>query len=53
MWSQLSEEQKKSYGEDYFERALRSLEKYIDKVRSSIILTFIQMLELNLEFSIV
>lgn len=36
MWSQLSEEQKKSYGEDYFERALRSLEKYTDKVRFEI-----------------
>lgn len=28
MWRQLSDEQKKSYGEDYFETAMRSLEKY-------------------------
>jgi len=28
MWKQLSEEQRHSYGEDYFEAALRSLEKY-------------------------
>lgn len=32
MWSQLSAEQKQNYGEDYFERALRSLEKYTEKV---------------------
>lgn len=32
MWSQLSAEQKLNYGEDYFERALRSLEKYTEKV---------------------
>lgn len=28
MWAQLSDEQKEAYGEDYFEQALRSLEKY-------------------------
>lgn len=33
MWKKLSEEQRHSYGEDYFEAALRSLEKYIDAVR--------------------
>lgn len=32
MWAQLSEEQKQSYGEDYFENALRSLEKYTKAV---------------------
>lgn len=32
MWNQLSVEQKQNYGEDYFERALRSLEKYTEKV---------------------
>lgn len=32
MWSQLSAEQKSNYGEEYFERALRSLEKYTEKV---------------------
>lgn len=32
MWSQFSAEQKLNYGEDYFERALRSLEKYTEKV---------------------
>lgn len=34
MWEQLSAEQKQNYGEDYFERALRSLEKYTEKVRN-------------------
>lgn len=33
MWNQLSVEQKQNYGEDYFERALRSLEKYTEKVK--------------------
>lgn len=33
MWSQLSAEQKTNYGEEYFERALRSLEKYTEKVK--------------------
>lgn len=33
MWAQLSAEQKNNYGEEYFERALRSLEKYTEKVR--------------------
>lgn len=28
MWGQMSQEQKQIYGEDYFERAVRSLEKY-------------------------
>lgn len=28
MWKRLSDEQKGAYGEDYFENALRSLEKY-------------------------
>lgn len=32
MWNQLSVEQKQNYGEDYFERAMRSLEKYTEKV---------------------
>lgn len=32
MWAQLSAEQKNNYGEEYFERALRSLEKYTEKV---------------------
>jgi len=31
MWSQLSAEQKTNYGEEYFENALRSLEKYTEK----------------------
>lgn len=34
MWSQLSAEQKNNYGEEYFEAALRSLEKYTEKVSS-------------------
>lgn len=33
MWSQLSAEQKTNYGEEYFEHALRSLEKYTEKVK--------------------
>ena len=33
MWSQLSDEQKETYGAEYFERALRSLEKYTNSVR--------------------
>lgn len=28
MWKRLSDEQKRAYGEDYFEQAVRSLEKY-------------------------
>lgn len=36
MWEQLSAEQKQNYGEDYFERALRSLEKYTEKVMKNI-----------------
>lgn len=28
MWKRLSDEQKGAYGEDYFEQALRSLERY-------------------------
>lgn len=28
MWNQLTDEQKEAYGEDYFESAIRSLEKY-------------------------
>lgn len=37
MWSQLSQEQKTNYGEEYFERALRSLEKYTEKVNCCVI----------------
>lgn len=42
MWSQLTAEQKANYGEEYFERALRSLEKYTEKVlvRSSLCITY-------------
>lgn len=32
MWAQLSDEQKDAYGEDYFEKAIRSLEKYTTTV---------------------
>lgn len=32
MWALLSDEQKQTYGEDYFEQALRSLEKYTNVV---------------------
>lgn len=32
MWAQLSDEQKETYGEEYFEKALRSLEKYTANV---------------------
>lgn len=32
MWSQFSDEQKDSYGEEYFETAIRSLEKYTKSV---------------------
>lgn len=28
MWAQLSDEQRQTYGEEYFEAALRSLDKY-------------------------
>lgn len=35
MWKQLSEEQRHSYGEDYFEAALRSLEKFTEYVSFS------------------
>lgn len=38
MWEQLMEEQRKDYGEEYFEAAMRSLEKYTkDKVRVEVI----------------
>lgn len=40
MWNQLSAEQKQNYGEDYFERALRSLEKYTEKVQMQILKQF-------------
>lgn len=40
MWEQLSAEQKQNYGEDYFERALRSLEKYTEKVMSNLFRRF-------------
>lgn len=33
MWTNLDDEQRKSYGEEYFENALRSLEKYTKTVR--------------------
>ncbi|GBP69947.1 D-beta-hydroxybutyrate dehydrogenase, mitochondrial [Eumeta japonica] len=33
MWKRLSDEQKGAYGEDYFEQALRSLEKYTKSAR--------------------
>lgn len=32
MWAQLSDEQKQCYGEEYFEAALRSLDKYTKTV---------------------
>lgn len=32
MWALLSDEQKQTYGEEYFEQALRSLEKYTNVV---------------------
>lgn len=35
MWKRLSDEQKGAYGEDYFENALRSLEKYTKSAVSS------------------
>lgn len=35
MWKRLSDEQKGAYGEDYFENALRSLEKYTKGAVSS------------------
>lgn len=41
MWKQLSEEQRHSYGEDYFEAALRSLEKYTEYVSLSRCLMYI------------
>lgn len=40
MWKQLSEEQRHSYGEDYFEAALRSLEKYTEAVSLSLFSCF-------------
>lgn len=33
MWIQLSSEQKKTYGEDYYEAAMTSVEKYSRQVR--------------------
>jgi len=33
MWNQLSSEQKKTYGEDYYEAAMTSVEKYSRQVR--------------------
>lgn len=36
MWAQLSDEQKGTYGEEYFEKAIRSLEKYTTNVTISI-----------------
>lgn len=44
MWSQLSAEQKTNYGEEYFERALRSLEKYTEKVKWACDFNFIVFL---------
>lgn len=35
MWKRLSDEQKGAYGEDYFETALRSLEKYTQNAVST------------------
>lgn len=35
MWAQLSDEQKQTYGEEYFEAALRSLDKYTKTVMSN------------------
>lgn len=32
MWNQLNDEQKKSYGEDYYEAAMTSVEKYSREV---------------------
>lgn len=32
MWNQLSSEQKKAYGEDYYEAAMTSVEKYSRQV---------------------
>lgn len=32
MWNQLSSEQKKTYGEDYYEAAMTSVEKYSRQV---------------------
>lgn len=39
MWALLSDEQKQTYGEEYFEQALRSLEKYTNVVMSTFFLT--------------
>jgi len=35
MWNQLSSEQKKTYGEDYYEAAMTSVEKYSRQVSCS------------------
>lgn len=40
MWKRLSDEQKGAYGEDYFEQALRSLEKYTKNAVSPVALIF-------------
>lgn len=39
MWTQLSDEQKQTYGEEYFEAALASLDKYT-KVVSVLMCTY-------------
>ena len=36
MWSQLTYEQKKTYGEDYYEAAMTAVEKYSKEVCKSL-----------------
>lgn len=48
MWKRLSDEQKGAYGEDYFEQALRSLEKY---TKSAVNIEFLQSIYLSKQLS--
>lgn len=44
MWAQLCQEQRDEYGEEYFEAALRSLEKYTKSQVSGGVLLYLQQL---------
>lgn len=52
MWKRLSDEQKGAYGEDYFEQALRSLEKYTKSPVSLILKLFHVKLHFSLYLNI-
>lgn len=53
MWAQLTDEQRETYGEEYFEQALRSLEKYTKEVRVFIQIYYSKILFIRLFFVVV